>query len=150
METLDPNVAERVWQRVYNRDTSQDLAAALLGMITAERNDGAVYLQLSRKYQGRESAMLRRLFEEEQSHTACLKGIYMLLTGQKPAIQALKPASESIETTLRKCYGREMRCLAQYEARQTDAQYGHIFRKLAQQEQEHCHRILEILGVLAK
>ena len=146
METLDPNVAERVWQRVHNRDTSQDLAAALLGMITAERNDGAVYLQLSRKYQGRESAMLRRLFEEEQSHTACLKGIYMLLTGQKPAIQALKPASESIETTLRKCYGREMRCLAQYEQWSTHREYGPVFSRMAEQEREHCRILLQLLG----
>ena len=146
METLDPNVAERVWQRVHNRDTSQDLAAALLGMITAERNDGTVYLQLSRKYQGRESAMLRRLFEEEQSHTACLKGIYMLLTGQKPAIQALKPASESIETTLRKCYGREMRCLAQYEQWSTHREYGPVFSRMAEQEREHCRILLQLLG----
>ena len=146
METLDPNIAERVWQRVHNRDTSQDLAAALLGMITAERNDGAVYLQLSRKYQGRESAMLRRLFEEEQSHTACLKGIYMLLTGQKPAIQALKPASESIETTLRKCYGREMRCLAQYEQWSTHREYGPVFSRMAEQEREHCRILLQLLG----
>ena len=40
--------------------------------------------------------------------------------------------------------------LAQYESRQSDPQYGHVFRDLARQEQEHCHRILEILGALAK
>lgn len=146
MDTLDSTMAERVWQRVHSKDTSEDLSAALLAMISAERSDAAVYLQLSRKYQGQESMLLRKLFEQEQSHTACLKGMYMLLTGQKPVARTAKPPLESTEATLRKCYGREMRCLAQYEQWSAHREYGPVFARMAEQEREHCRILLQLLG----
>ena len=148
MDTIDKQKAARVWERVQGRPVRDpgDLPALIAG----EWSDAAIYLQLSRRFQGKESAALRRLYEQEQAHAACLKGIYTLLTGAQPAVPTVTPALENTEAALRRCYGREMRCLAQYEARQTDPQYGHVFRSLSRQEQEHCHKILEILGVLAK
>ena len=148
MNTIDPQKAARVWQRVQGTDRLND--RELLTMIAREWTDAAVYLLLSRRFQGKDSALLRRMYEEEQAHTACLKGIYTLITGRKAIVPHPTVSDDPPEVVLRRCYGREMRCLAQYESRQTDAQYGHIFHKLAQQEQAHCHRILEMLGVLAK
>ena len=81
---------------------------------------------------------------------ACLKGIYTLTAGSAPKVATLPIPQESVETTLRRCYGREMQCLAQYEQRATHPEYGKVFAKLAQQEQEHCRIILEILGSLKK
>jgi len=107
-------------------------------------------MRLSKKLPPHQAAVARQMAQQEQSHAACLKGIYTMITGRKPIVPPPVLSDDPPDIILRRCYGREMRCLAQYEARQNDVQYGHVFRSLARQEQEHCHRILEIFGVLAK
>lgn len=150
MDTIDPATAARVWQRVQGTADQADPAQGLSELIAQEWTDAANYLYLSRRLSGKDSAMARRLFEEEQSHTACLKGIYTLITGHRPAVKAIPPAQEEPEALLRRCYGREMRCLAQYEARTGHPEYGQVFARLAEQEREHCRLVLQILGNLQK
>ena len=139
-----------VWDRAQNAAVPTGDAPAILNLIEEELVDAAAYLRLARKLPPPQAAIARQLAQQEQSHAVCLKGIYTLITGRKAMVPQPALSDEPPEVVLRRCYGREMRCLAQYEARQTDAQYGHVFRSLARQEQEHCHRILEILGALAK
>lgn len=150
METYDAEKAARVWQRVHAAPQPEPSTSELPALIAGEWADAATYLQLSRRYQGRESAILRRMFEEEQSHAACLKGIYTLLTGEHAVTRTPPPAQEPVEVILRRCYGREMQCLAQYEQRQSHREYGPVFARLAEQEREHCRMILELLGKLKK
>ena len=150
METIDPAKAARVWQRVQATDPPENREQGLLELIAQEWTDATTYLQLSRQLQGSKSAMLRRMYEQEQAHAACLKGIYTLLTGKRPHVRALPPAQEPPEQTLRRCYGREMQCLASYEKRSSDPEYGHVFSRLAEQEREHLRMILELLGNLGK
>lgn len=148
MQSIDAAKAARVWQRVQENTAPKE--AGLLGMIAQEWSDAATYLQLSRKFQGKQSAALRKLYEEEQSHTDCLKGLYTLITGVRPTVKAAPITSDNIEALLRQCYGREMQCLAQYEQRSSDPEYGQIFARLATQERDHCRVILEVLGSLKK
>ncbi len=148
MNGYDPKMAARVWQRVQKAPDPAPDAAQLLTLIAQEWTDAATYLSLSRRTQGRPSAQLHRLYEEEQAHMACLKGIYTLITGSRPTVHSVKPTGEPIDLILRRCYGREMQCLAQYEARSADPEYGPIFARLAAQEREHCRLVLEILGSL--
>lgn len=145
METYDPEKTARVWQRVCG-EQAPPRHQGLPGLIAEERTDAATYLRLSRRFQGKASQILRRMFEEEQAHAACLKGICRLLTGTNPSTQAPPLPQESTEALLRRCYGREMRCLAEYEARSSDPEYGQVYARLAQQEREHCRRLLELLG----
>ena len=80
---------------------------------------------------------------------ACLKGIYTLQGTGRPEVPAPQPMEKApVSTMLRRCYGREMRCLARYEARVSDPEYGQIFARMAQQEKEPCRLILELLGTL--
>lgn len=146
METVDPAKAARVWQRVQAENPTVRPEQGLVELIAQEWTDAATYLQLSRRFQGKESAILRRMFEEEQAHTACLKGIYTLITGTHPTVRAVQPTQDDPEQILRRCYGREMRCLAQYEQRSGDPEYGQVFARLADQERDHCRLILELLG----
>lgn len=148
MEILDPQKAARVWQRVHPENTAPE--QGLLSLIAQEWADATTYLQLSRKLPGKPAALLRQLFEQEQTHVACLKGIYTLITGTHPKVATLPLPSETPEQTLRRCYGREMQCLAQYEQRSSHPEYGKVFARLALQEQEHCRLVLEILGSLKK
>ena len=148
MQSIDPNKAARVWERVKGESPPPETGLAEL--IAGEWADAAVYLQLSRRFQGKHSALLRKMYEEEQAHTACLKGIYTLLTGRRPEVKAVMPAQGDAEQLLRRCYGREMQCLARYEARAGDPEYGQVFARMAQQEKEHCRWILELLGSVNK
>ena len=150
METIDPAKAARVWQRVQGDTPAKNRELGLIELIAGEWTDAATYLQLSRQFQGKQSAALRRLFEEEQAHTACLKGIYTLITGKHPSVRAVPPAQEDPELVLRRCYGREMQSLAQYESRSTDPEYGQVFARMASQEREHCRQVVELLGSLKK
>ena len=147
MENFDAAKATRVWQRVQ---ATQPEAEGLPALIAGELEDAATYIQLAKRLGGKEGQVLRKLAETEHSHAACLKGIYTLMTGEpiNPRIPPLR--QEESARTLRRCYGREMRCLAQYEARSSDPEYGPVFSRLAAQEQEHCRIVLELLGRLQK
>ena len=146
METYNPEMAAQVWQRVRNSAPIEDGAADLPALIAGEWTDAATYLHLSRRFQGKEAAALRRMFEEEQSHAACLKGIYTLITGERTVTRTPPLPQEPVITTLRKCYGREMRSLAEYEQRSGHRDYGPVFQRMAEQEREHCRVLLELLG----
>lgn len=148
METYDPEKAARVWQRVHASAPAIPDGSSLLALIAGEWTDAATYLYLSHGRQGKEAAALRRLFEEDQSHAACLKGIYTLTTGKRPIVRTPPPVQEPLEIALRRCYGREMRSLAEYEARSSDPEYGPVFARLAAQEREHCRIVLELIGNL--
>ncbi len=147
MENYDAAKATRVWQRVQ---ASQPEAEGLPALIAGELEDAATYIQLARRLGSKEGQVLRQLAATEQSHAACLKGIYTLMTGEpiNPRIPPLR--QEPAERTLRRCYGKEMRCLAQYEARTSDPEYGPVFARLAAQEREHCMTVLELIGRLKK
>lgn len=155
MKAYDPQMAARVWQRVQNPPTETaseptHREAGLQGLIMEEWISASTYLQLSRQLPGKEASVLQRLFREEQTHASCLRGIYTLITGEKPPIQTPPTVKEPAETTLRKCYGREMRSLKEYEARSSDPEFGPVFAKLAEQEREHCRAVLELIGGLQK
>jgi len=148
METYDKAKAARVWQRVQGEVTANP-TQGLQGLIAEEWADAAIYLSLSRRTQGNASAILKKMGQEEQSHMACLKGIYTLQGTGRPDVPPPPPVDKApIGTMLRRCYGREMRCLAQYESRANDPEYGQIYARMAQQEREHCRQILELLGSL--
>lgn len=148
MESYDKAKAARVWQRVQG-EAAANPANGLTGMIAEEMADGAIYMALSRRVQGNAAGILRKMAQEEQSHTACLKGIYALLGNGRPDVPPPPPLDNApVQVILRRCYGREMRCLAQYESRSGDPEYGQIYARMAQQEREHCRQILELLGSL--
>lgn len=144
MEVMEGRKEALVWQRVRGEQARGE--EGLLAMIAQEWTDAATYLQLSRRLTGKDSAILRNMYHQEQAHTACLKGIYTLITGSHPTVRAVPASQEQIDQVLRRCYGREMQSLAQYEARSADPQFGQVFARLAEQEREHCRLLLEIIG----
>lgn len=148
MEKYDPEAAARVWQRVQGKMPQNEDLMSLPALIAGEWWDAATYLRLSRKFTGKEAGILRKMFEEEQSHAACLKGIYTLLTGERLVSHTPSAEKESLSATLRRCYGREMQSLAQYEKWAEHREYGPVFMRMAQQERDHCAALLEILGNL--
>lgn len=150
MYDYDPEKAVRVWQRVQGGQQmpSGELSLCLPGMIAQAWEDAAAYLYLSRRFQGAQSAMLRQMSQQRQSHAACLRGMYSQITGQRLTVQTPRPPQEPAANLLRRCYSRARHSLSEYEARSTDSEYGPVFARLADQTREHCKNVLEVLGGL--
>ena len=149
MEQFDTEMEDRVWQRVHGEKPPQ-LEQSLQTLAAAELSEAAACLMLSRQLQGQEKAILRKIYEEDQSHAACLKGIHYFTFDAPLAIRPIPPAPESPIIALRKAYGRKLRALRQYESRFDDPEYGAVYQALACQEREHCRLILELVGNLKK
>ena len=148
MDYYDSEKAQRVWQRVSGKEAPP--LQSIQALASAELNEAAVHWMLSQQLQGKERALLRRIFEEDQAHTACLKGIHFFMEDQPLSVRPVLPSPEAPVLALRKSYGRKLQALREYESRASDPEYGHIFRKLAQEEAEHCKNILQIVGYLKK
>ena len=146
MLSYDAEKAARVWERVHAGAETIPQGQDLPALIATEWTAAAIYLRLSRHFQGKDAATLRRISEEEKAHGACLTGIYTLLTGAKAGIAAPAARHETIPAVLRRCYQQEIRSVAEYEKRSNDPEYGPVFAKLAAQEKEHCRIVLELLG----
>ena len=149
MTNYDPERVSQVWQRVRGDQPQEPTPQEpLQSLVMEELSGAAAYLVLSRQTAGKDSALLRRLFQESHSHAVCLKGICALVDGKRPQVRGTVPDKEPMEAILRKCYGREMRCLATYEKRTGDREYGPVFARLAEQKREHCRLVLELIGRL--
>ena len=150
MENFDSQKAARVWSRVQGQRPGVMDQQILPELIAQEFNDANTYLALSRRFQGRDSVLLRQMAQQEQDHGACLKGLYTLITGSQPVIPVMKPLHLEAEQLLRNCYGNQMHRLARYEALTATPECGYLFARMARQEQEHCHRLLSLLGRMRK
>lgn len=149
MEHFDTHTEDRVWQRIHGEKPPK-LEQSLQSLAAAELSEAAAHLMLSRQLQGKEKAILRKIYEEDQNHASCLKGIHYFTFDAPLAIRPIPPAPESPVIALRKAYGRKLRALRQYESRMDDPEYGALYQALAQQEREHCRLILELVGNLKK
>ena len=149
MNGINSQMAAKVWERVHAApQNQQDPVQNLSGLIAGEWVAAATYLQLSRRLQGRESRLLRQLHQEELSHGTCLRGLYTLITGERASVRTPPVVQEPVAVVLRKCYGEEMRALAEYEKWSAHGVYGPVFTRMAQQEREHLRILLEILGAM--
>ena len=149
MEQFDLQMEDRVWQRVQGEQPPQ-LEQSIQALAAAELSEAAAHLMLSRQLQGKEKAILRRIYEEDHAHAACLKGIHFFTFDTPLAIRPIPPAPEAPVIALRKAYARKLRALRQYESRLEDPEYGAVYKMLARQEQAHCRLILELVGNLKK
>ena len=148
MEYYDSGKEQQIWQRVCGNGAVP--SESIQGLAAAEINEAAVHWLLSQQLQGKERAALRRIFEEDQAHAACLKGVHYFMEDQPLSIRPVLPGPEALLVALRKSYGRKLKALREYTVRENDPEYGHIFQKIAQEEQQHCKLILQIVGQMKK
>lgn len=146
MEQYEDSLADRVWKRVRGEAAPEPPKPGVRALAAGEAGEAAVLRMLAGQMQGRDRTLLRDMAEAEQDHAACLAGIHFFTTGTPAALRPVSAAPESPETALRKCYGRKLRALREYESRASDPEYGHVFAELARQERHHCRTLLEIAG----
>ena len=148
MEQYDTGMEQRVWQRIKGADCPPQ--KGLQALAAAELTEAAVLLMLSQQLQGKEKALLRKIYEEDQNHAACLKGIHYFTTDSPLSVRPVPPAPDAPVLALRKCYARKLRAQKEYESRASDPEYGSVFRQLAEDEGRHCKMILQIVGNMKK
>ena len=148
MANYDKQMADRVWKRVQGEREEEKRDLNLKGLILSAQMASATYQQLSRQLGQREGPTLQRLAREEQAHSACLKGICLLVEGRQPVGKQPQITRESPELMLRRAYAGELKSLGALEALSGHPEYGHIFADLAAREREHSRTVLEILGRL--
>lgn len=149
METYDPEMAARVWQRVRAPGGAAPEWETLPALIAGEWSVAMACQQLARGRNSRTAGILHRLSQEAQEHAACLRGIYVLCAGEKPVIRTPRPEEKQPEALLRRCYQLAFQAQAEYERRAADPQYGPVYARLAQQKREHCQQLLALLGETA-
>ena len=123
---------------------SRALLAILLETTAAAEN----FTYLTRCFQGRKTEELCQMARESRAQGACLGGIFSLITGEPPRCQSPSPDSGTVQTRLKKAYARALHLLAAFDGKSKDPEYGPVFQRLAIRQQEHCRKILEILGSL--
>ena len=146
MKNYDPKAAAKVWDRVQNAAVPPGDSQLILNLIADEILDARTYALLTKRLSPPQAAIIRQISQQEQAHAACLKGIYTMITGRNAIVPPPKVADDPADIVLRRCYGREMRCLAAYEQRTGDREYGPVFARLAEQKKEHCRLVLELIG----
>lgn len=145
MESVDPQKANRVWQRVQGGFNAEDL----IPLAAMEAGDAVVLNQLSQRFSGKDAVLLRQLSAQANSCSACLRGMYQLRTDHYlPQTSAADPAGENTQAVLRRCYGKALQRIASYEAQTGEPQFGFVFAQLAQQKKEVCQALLTLLGNL--
>ena len=146
MEKYDPQLANRVWQRVQQRAPEQPDTAPLLALITQAWENAAACMTLAKVSQGREASIFRKIFEQEQATARALRGIYILQTGTVPAQPAMKNTNEITAARLRRCCTSAMNAARAFEQRSGDPEFGPVYQLLAQRQRENWLLLLEIIG----
>ena len=121
---------------------------ALQGLMLESMTAAENYRRLARCFQGWQAESLGRMARESRAQGACIGGIFALVTGEEPPRMAVLPDTGLLAARLKKAYARAMRMLSACEVHTEDREYGPVFQRLATRQQDHCRRILEIIGSL--
>ena len=146
MNGYDPQMAQRVWQRVQGSAVPEAPAQALLTHIATALADAALCRQLTARFHGSRAAVLQRVAQEKAAHAQCLKGIFRLLTGTAADLQAAAPALTSTEAALQHCLGNTLRSIRYYRQWQCPEDFSSVISHLAQKETSLAQVLLALLG----
>lgn len=149
MDNYDPQLAARVWARVRGEASGPD-PEVLQRMAAAELEAGSVYLWLSGSFAGQRRELLRQIYSRKQRQVAYLRGMYRMITGRRLSLRLSAPVPGAPEPALKACYRNALRAMEEWEPLTRDREYGCVFARMLQQEQEHCALLLEILGSLGQ
>ena len=120
------------------------LPGLMMEMGTAAEN----YRRLEGCFSGWQAEVLNRMAREVRAQGSCVGGICALVMGETPSKHLPCPDTGTLAVRLKKAYSRAMRLLSACEGYRDDPEYGPVFQRLARTQQEHCRKILEIIGSL--
>ena len=128
----------------YLHEDGRALPGLMMEMGTAAEN----YRRLAGCFSGWQAEALNRMAREVRAQGSCVGGICALVMGETPSKHLPCPDTGTLAVRLKKAYSRAMHLLAACEGYKEDPEYGPVFQRLARTQQEHCRKILEIIGSL--
>ena len=153
MGQFDSEQVRKIWQRVQgekaktdNIPFSKEPCPGIPEAVVRELSCAAIYTALSKQLPPMSRNMLHRLAREEQQHAAVLKGVCTLSGGFCPPVKPIPIPKAPAMILLRRCYGQKLQAIAEYEKRFSDPVHGTVFRKIAEQEQNQCRILLQLIG----
>ena len=141
MEQTDPQMEQRVWQRVHGGAAPLQLPLLIGWLLGCAEGCAA----LSRHFRGQE-ARLSQMRSELLRQAACLRGIHLLRTGEPITAPIPSPGRETTDALLRRCIGQCLRLQQNLRSQTSDAEYGPVFEQMAMQTAGHIHLLLELAG----
>lgn len=91
----------------------------------------------------------RGLWEESQRETAALRGMLRRAGLPEPRVR-IPAVTGPAEGVLLGCYDRARKASAEYTARWGDPEFGAAFRRMTEEKEGQCLKILVLLGTLRK
>ena len=141
MELLDPNMTQRVWQRVQGTAQEDPLPPMILQTQTCAAACG----RLSKHFRGREAELLK-MRTALLRQMDCLQGMLYLRTGQRIPLPTPASTQEPADALLRGCIGHCLR-LAEAQRRASNTpEYGPVLVALAEETTNHLRLLLELAG----
>lgn len=144
MDTIDPNTAKQVWNRVAAAPAQAISPTDLYSLIFAAGETAALYRSLSASLSGKQRDSALVLLNTQQDTLNVLRGMQIKSFGKttKNIPEPKLPPRRLLE----KCYQNARTALTEYTARTIGVEYGPVFRQLAAREEGNCLRILSLLG----
>lgn len=145
----NPGKEGEIWQRVLEgREQGPSRTLGWLYSDAREEEGALTFLAEGLRGKARELAAL--LLEGCREKEEILSGLMELSGGEvrKRGVPG-KPPREGKAATLRRCYRRCCRNVAEYTARIPDPEFGTVFKSLAEKEEGRCVLMARLAGVLS-
>lgn len=148
MDAMDPKTAQQVWSRVAAAPAPGLSPGDLHSLIVPAVETAALYRSLSSSLSGKQKETALLLTIAQQDTVFALRGMQKLSFGKVGNVKSSPIPRQKTQQLLETCYRRARTALAEYTARTIHAEFGPAFRQLAAREEEHCLKILTLLGQL--
>ncbi len=141
MENIDPNMAQRVWQRV----TANAAPQSLKPLVYTLGETAMMYQKLSQQLSGAALERVKRMEKHTRQTADALRGMGHLRGEKIPRVQP--KMTKDIDRLLpEKCCRRAQLLAREFELRKNDPEWGKLFEILADRQWEDALFLLAVLG----
>lgn len=146
MEKFDPEKAARVWERVQSRQMPELAREDPAVLIREAAALARMYRALAKQIPGADGERLGRMSGECRRCADCLRGIGIIRGGKLGAPQGEDDGRRQSRRLLESCCHRERDLQGALSRQTVDPEWGHIYRRLAEESERRCTAVLELLG----
>ena len=148
MEKADPQMEDRVWQRVHQGTGMPPLQKDnLKALILMAQEEAVACRELTLLLIGKQWEPLRRLEQESMKTVHSLRGL-CALRGEPVKLTPLPPPRDKPRRALEKSFRRCRRLCQELESRCADPEFGGVYRSLTRRTEDHCAVLAELIGKL--
>ena len=141
MEHMDPETAQRVWQRV----TASAAPQSLKPLVYTLGETAMMYQKLAQQVNNASAEQLRRMAAQTRRTAAALRGMGYL-RGENIQVAQPKMTKDLDRLLPEKCCRRAQLLANEFDMRGNDPEWGKLFAWLSGQQWEDALFLLTILG----